>query len=109
QLYQSKAVLVIGNDPTNQNPLVGWQIRAGIRHHGTKLFLLNAREIKLARKATRSIQLPAGQEAAAVRWLASGEGDLPQELTEQLSVLRAALEAEQDVAIVFGSELAGAA
>ena len=109
QLYQSRAVLLIGNDPTNQNPLVGWQIRAGIRHHGTKLFLLNSREIKLARKATQSIQVPAGQEAAAIRWLATGEGELPQELAEQLTALRAALEAEQDVAIVFGSELAGAA
>src|SRR5208283_3289591 len=83
--------------------------RSGIRHHGTKLFLLNSREIKLARKATQSIQLPAGQEAAAVRWLATGEGELPQEMTEQLLALRAALEAEQDVAIAFGSELAGAA
>jgi NADH-quinone oxidoreductase subunit G len=99
---------LIGNDPTNQNPLVGWQIRAGIRHHDTKLFLLNSREIKLARKATQSVQVPTGQEAAAVRWLATGEGELPHELTEQLTALRAALEAEQDVALVFGSELAGA-
>ena len=33
-----KAVLVIGNDPTNQNPLVAWQIRSGIRHFGTQAF-----------------------------------------------------------------------
>src|ERR1700680_2320445 len=26
QLYKSKTVLLIGNDPSNQNPLVGWQI-----------------------------------------------------------------------------------
>jgi NADH-quinone oxidoreductase subunit G len=109
QLYQSRTVLLIGNDPTNQNPLVGWQIRAAIRHHGTKLFLLNSRKIKLARKAAQSILLPAGQEAAAVRWLATGEGGLPRELVEDLSALLSALEAEQDVAIVFGSELAGAA
>src|SRR5437870_3663024 len=51
QLYQSKTVLLIGNDPTNQNPLVGWQIRSGIRHFGTKLFILNSNEIKLKRKA----------------------------------------------------------
>jgi len=109
QLYQSRAVLVVGNDPSNQNPLVGWQIRAGIRHFGTKLFLLNSREIKLDRKATQSIQVAAGQEVAAVRWLATGEGELSQELTERLAALRTALEAEQDVAIVFGSELTGAA
>src|SRR5207249_2234457 len=51
QLYRSKAVLVIGNDPSNQNTLAALQIRSGIRHFGTKLFLINANEIKLKRKA----------------------------------------------------------
>src|SRR5262244_2986441 len=50
QLYHSKAVFVVGNDPTVQNPLAAWQIRTGIRHHGTKLFILNAHEIKLHRQ-----------------------------------------------------------
>jgi NADH-quinone oxidoreductase subunit G len=109
QLYQSKAVLVIGNDPTNQNPLVAWQIRAGIRHNGTKLFLINAKEIKLHRKATGSVALGPVLETAAVRWLATGEGNLPQELAAQLGALKNALEAEPEVAIVFGSALTGAA
>src|SRR6266851_5454571 len=79
QLYQSKAVLLVGNDPTNQNPLVGWQIRSGIRHFGTRLFILNSKEIKLKRKAKQLVQL------------------------------KAALEAESDVAVVFGAEVSGAA
>ncbi len=29
---------MVGNDPTNQNPLVAWKIRSGIRHHGTQAF-----------------------------------------------------------------------
>jgi len=109
QLYASKAVLVIGNDPSNQNPLVAWQIRAGIRHHGTKLFLINASQIKLQHNATRSVQIPAGQEPAAARWLATGENQFLQDIAEQLAALKSALETEQDVAIVFGSELSGAA
>jgi len=109
QLYQSKAVLVIGNDPTNQNPLVGWQIRAGIRHNASKLFLVNSRKVKLERKATQFIQVADGQEAAAVRWLATGEGQLATGVSEKLAALKAALEAEPEVAIVFGSELAGKA
>src|SRR5260370_12878786 len=60
QLYHSKAVLLVGNDPTNQNPLVGWQIRSGIRHFGTKLFIINANEIKLKRKATQFVKVEAG-------------------------------------------------
>jgi NADH-quinone oxidoreductase subunit G len=109
ELYQSKAVLVIGNDPTNQNPLVAWQIRSGIRHFGTKLFIINANDIKLARKATQFIKVAAGHEGTAVRWLAHGEGNLAPEMVEQLMGMKAALEAQSDVAIVFGEEISGAA
>jgi NADH-quinone oxidoreductase chain G len=109
QLYQAKAVLLIGNDPTNQNPLVAWQIRSGIRHFGTKLFLVNSNEIKLKRKATQFVKVAQGQETAALRWLAHEEGQLAPELVEQLVQLKAALEATSDVAIVFGAEVSGAA
>src|SRR6184192_1523013 len=76
QLYQSKAVLLVGNDPTTQNPLVGWQIRSGIRHFCTKLFVINANEIKLKRRATQFVKVAAGQEAVVLRWLAHEEGQL---------------------------------
>jgi NADH-quinone oxidoreductase subunit G len=109
QLYQCKAVLVIGNDPTNQNPLVAWQIRSGIRHNGTKLFILNGREIKLHRVARQFVKVGEGQEVAAIRWMANQEGQLPPEMVEQLVQLKAQLEAESDVAIVFGAAISGAA
>jgi NADH-quinone oxidoreductase subunit G len=109
QLYRSKAVLVIGNDPANQNPLVAWQIRSGIRHFGTKLFLLNSRETKLHRKASQFVNVDEGQESAVLRWLAHEEGQLAPPLVEQLVSLKAALEAESEVAIVFGAEVSGAA
>jgi NADH-quinone oxidoreductase subunit G len=109
QLYESKAVLLIGNDASNQNPLVAWQIRTGIRHHNSKLFLVNAKETKLERKASQSVVLGPVLEAAAVRWLATGEGNLSPELASQLSALKQALEAESEVAIVFGSALTGVA
>jgi NADH-quinone oxidoreductase subunit G len=108
QLYKSKAVLLIGNDPTNQNPLVAWQIRSGIRHHGTKLFIINSNDIKLDRKAAQFVKIDAGQEDAALRWLAHEEGQLAPALVEQLVLLKAALEAVSDVAIVFGAEISGA-
>ena len=109
ELYRSAAVLVIGNDPTDQNPLVAWQIRSGIRHNGTKLYLLNAEDVKLHRKAALSVVLGSTKEAAAVRWLATGEGNIPQEVTEQLNRLRSALEGESELAVVFGSAISGAA
>ena len=109
ELYQSKAVLLIGNDPTNQNPLVAWQIRSGIRHFGTKLYVINANEIKLARKARQFVKVSGGHEGAVLRYLAHEEGLLAPEMVEQLVQLKAALDAESDVAIVFGEEVSGAA
>ncbi len=109
QLYRSKAVLLIGNDPTNQNPFVAWQIRTGVRHHGLKLFIINSQEIKLKRKAMNFVKVAAGQEAAAVRWLATGEGQIAGAAGEQLGALKSALFAESDLAIVFGAELTGSA
>src|SRR5262249_5842701 len=108
QLYRSKAVLLIGNDPTNQNPLVGWQIRAGVRHHGLQLFIINSKEIKLKRQAAQFVQVPESQEAATVRWLPNA-APLGPALVEQLTLLKAQLDAASEVAIVFGSELSGAA
>ena len=109
QLYQSKAVLLIGNDAANQNPLIAWQIRTGIRHNGTKLFLINPAETKLSRKATQSIVLGPVQEMAVARWLGTGEGYFTAAVLAQLEAMKAALEAEPDVAIVFGSSITGAA
>src|SRR5437660_11691754 len=103
QLYRSKAVLVIGNDPSNQNPLVAWQIRSGIRHFGTKLFLINSNEIKLKRKAQQFIKIAHGQEVAIFKWLAHEEEQLPPELVEQLVQLHADIETVGDGAVVLGA------
>src|SRR5580692_5660683 len=109
QLYKSEAVLLIGNDPTNQNPLAAWQIRTGIRHHNSKLFIVNSHEIKLHRKATQFVKVAEGQEVAAIRWMGREEGQLAPELVEKLVQLKAELDAEPEVAIVFGAEISGAA
>jgi NADH-quinone oxidoreductase subunit G len=109
QLYESKSVLLIGNDPTNQNPLAAWQIRTGIRHHESKLFIINSQEIKLHRKAKQFVKVNEGQEGAAIRWLAHGEGHLSPGLVSELVALKAAVEAESEVTIVFGAEVSGAA
>ncbi len=55
------------------------------------------------------MKVEAGQEAAALRWLAHEEGELPSALVEQLVQLKAGLEAGSDVAIVFGAEGSGTA
>ncbi len=109
QLADARAILLVGNDPTEQNPLAAWQIRSAVRHHGARLFILNAKSIKLRRKAKLFVQVKPGAEGAAVRWLACGEGTFDRALAEELAALKAALASETDVVVVFGSEIYGAA
>ncbi len=108
-IYTAPAVLVIGNDPTQQNPLVAWQIRTGIRHHNAKLYMINSRPSKLERLAAQAIRVAADSEAASVQWLATGEGGVASETSAELAKLRSALESASDVVIVFGAAVTGAA
>jgi NADH-quinone oxidoreductase subunit G len=109
QLGAAKAILLIGNDPTDQNPLVAWQIRSAIRLNGARFYSINAEAIKLKRKANQFVRVAPGSEPIIARWLATGEGDLELDTSLEMMKLRGALEKEQDVVIVFGCELRGAA
>jgi len=108
-LYEADAVLLVGHDPTEQSPLVAWQIRSAIRHRGARLYVVHSKSIKLLRKARGFAEVPTGREATAVRWLAGGEAQLDGGTVERLTALKASLEKEQNVVIVFGAELAGGA
>ena len=109
ELEAGKAFLVLGNDPTQQNPLVAWQIRTAIRHQGARLFLVNSRAIELARKATQHVAVPAGGEAAAAHWLATGQGNFDAATAQAFEALKAALSQESNLTILFGVEVTGAA
>src|ERR1700688_4447425 len=109
QLYEADAVLLVGHDPTEQSPLVAWQIRSAIRHRNARLYIVHSKSIKLLRKAQRFAEVPEGREGSAVRWLAGGEAQLEAGTIERLASLKASLEKENNVVIVFGAELSGAA
>ncbi len=109
QLGAAKAILLVGNNPTDQNPLVAWQIRSALRLHGARLYIINAQPIKLRRQAHQFVQVTKGTEASIVRWLATGEGTLEAEVLVELMPLKSALEREIEVVIVLGCEMSGAA
>ncbi|MFQ5723528.1 MAG: molybdopterin-dependent oxidoreductase, partial [Terriglobia bacterium] len=106
-LLRASAIFLLGNDPTHNHPLLAWNIRTAVRLGDVRLYLLNAREIQLRRQATQSVWVPAGQEATAVDALLGGKTDLPPEIQQRLGQLRAALEKEADIVILFGSEIYG--
>jgi NADH-quinone oxidoreductase subunit G len=107
-VYNANVVLLIGNDVTNQNPLVAWQIRSGVRHHNTRLYVINGQPSKIHRQARQLVKVQRGGVRQALRWLASEQGQFDPGTTEALIQLKAALEAESDVVILFGADVQGA-
>jgi NADH-quinone oxidoreductase subunit G len=108
-IYNAHAVLLIGNDVTNQNPLVAWQIRSGVRHHQTRLYVINGQPSKIHRQAMKVVELTKGADRAALRWLATEQGQFDPKTTEALVGIKAALEAESDVVVLFGADIQGSA
>ncbi|HVO62920.1 MAG TPA: NADH-quinone oxidoreductase subunit NuoG [Terriglobales bacterium] len=111
-VYNAPAILLIGNDPTNQHPLLAWQIRNNVRLHRSRLYVINSEPIKLRRQATMFAQLPAGAEGRAATFLSGEDSTVDGLLTEsttadQWRAFREKLRGEQNVVIIFGSELRG--
>jgi NADH-quinone oxidoreductase subunit G len=111
-VFDAPAILLIGNNPTDQHPLLAWQIRTNVRLHRAKLYVVNSYPIKLRRQAAAFAQIASGSEGSLVQFLAGNDavGDAlitPQLTREALSQLRDALKNEKDLVVIFGSELRG--
>jgi NADH-quinone oxidoreductase subunit G len=109
-VFSTPAILLIGNNPADQHPLLAWQIRNNVRLHRTRLYVVNSHPIKLRRQATNFAWIPQGSEAKAVAFL-SGDDSAADALLrgettrESLIRLREQLQSEQELVIIFGSEL----
>jgi hypothetical protein len=111
-VFSAPAILLIGNDPTEQHPLLAWQIRSNVRLHRAKLYVANSSPIKLHRQATSVCTDRSGSEGSLVQFLAGNDGAADAVVSEQLTrealtKLRDAVKAESGLVIVFGSELRG--
>ncbi|MBI4480496.1 MAG: NADH-quinone oxidoreductase subunit NuoG [Acidobacteria bacterium] len=114
-LAQASAILLIGNNPTDQHPLLAWNIREAVRMRGARLYVINSREIPLLRQSHRLLPVAERCEGSAVARLA-GESECEQKLTgrtpggrdvtpELLANFRQALLDEKDVIVLFGAEV----
>jgi NADH-quinone oxidoreductase subunit G len=113
-VFNAPAVLLIGNDPTVQHPLLAYQIRNNVRLHRSRLYVINAQPIKLRRQATQFLQIPSGTESKAAAFLSGDDGSLETLLTDASQRdtwggLRDKLRGEQGLVVVFGSEIRGTA
>ena len=104
------AILLIGGDPTNQNPLTAWNLRSNVRLNRARLYVANHAEIKLRRQAKAFLQIAPFGYGAIANYLAGDENAASAAAldTGALATLRDALRAEQSLVILIGNELRGA-
>src|ERR1700742_4114363 len=101
----AKAILLLGNDPTEQHPGLAWQIRTNVRLNQARLYVANHNLIKLRRQATASLQIPEDGYPGLVEWLSGTAAPLDDD--KDAVAFRDALRKEESLVIVFGSEFRG--
>jgi NADH-quinone oxidoreductase subunit G len=112
EVFTAPAILLIGNDPTEQHPLLAWQIRNNVRLHRARLYVINSKPIKLQRQATSFMQIPTGTEGQVAALLAGDDAAVEALVSTSTSKeawmsLREKLRGEQNLVIVFGGEVRG--
>jgi NADH-quinone oxidoreductase subunit G len=107
-VFSAPAILLIGNDPTEQHPLLAWQIRNNVRLHRARLYVINSEPIKLRRQAATFGLIPAGAEPRIAAYLA-GDDSILGSLGPDTgwAALRDKLRGETGLVIVSGSEIRG--
>jgi NADH-quinone oxidoreductase subunit G len=88
-LYNKKAVLVIGADLALEQPFLSFQIRANYRHHQAHVYVVTAGPVREDKYAAASVRVTAGGELDAVE------------------SLRDRLKPEPELVIVFGDAIKG--
>jgi NADH-quinone oxidoreductase subunit G len=104
-VFDAPAILLIGNDPTEEHPLLAWQIRNNVRLHSARLYIVNSEPIKLQRQATSFVQISADAYSDVAGFLVDGRGR--PSIQQDLSAMREKLRAEQNLVIIFGAEISG--
>ncbi len=111
-IQTAPAILLIGGDPSNQNPLTAWNLRSGVRLNSARLYIANSEEIKLRRRAKSFVHVAPFNYSALASFIAGDDAaaeSLAQPGTDanHLHTFREALRAEPELLVLIGSELRG--
>ena len=104
-VYNAPAILLIGSDPTEEHPLLAWQIRNNVRLHNARLYVVNSRPIKLRRQTTSFTQVTS--ETDFTEFLGGDDSLASFATREGWNAVRDKLRAEQGLVIIFGAEIFG--
>ncbi len=103
----AKAILLIGGNPTEEHPLLAWNLRTNFRHNQARIYIATDSPIKLERQAVQSIALPVDGYEALTEYL-SGNDDALASVPNAIR-FREAILGEESLLVVFGQEYRGAA
>ena len=88
-LYEKKAVLVVGADLALEQPFLAFQIRANYRHHQARVYVVTAKPVREDSYATAALRAQPGAELAAIE------------------TLRDKFKTEPELVIVYGDAIKG--
>ena len=97
------AILLIGGDPTEEHPLLAWEIRTNVRLNKARLYVAHTRSrSNWSGKRKRRCGLPAGGYAKIAAFLAGDDSTLKD------VAFRESIAGEESLVVIFGSEFAAA-
>jgi NADH-quinone oxidoreductase subunit G len=101
-LASAPAILLLGGDPTNEHPLLAWNLRTNVRLNRARLYIASAKPIKLERQAKAVYRLPENGYASLAGFLETND------IKHAHADFSAAVLAEESLVVVFGQEFRGA-
>ncbi len=90
------AILLVGGNPTEEHPLLAWNLRTNVRLNRARLYIANSKEIKLERQAKATQLLPEDGYPALAEFLGNSGSDFSK-----------AVLAEESLLVIFGQEYRG--
>jgi NADH-quinone oxidoreductase subunit G len=98
EIANTPAILLIGGDPTEEHPLLAWNIRTNVRLNRAKLYIANEKQIKLERQAKSVLRLPADGYGKLAGYFDGSDSTIGD------AALRDAVLAEESLVLIIGPE-----
>ena len=113
-IQNADAILLIGSDPNEENPLTAFSIRWAVRQKAARLLVVNSVASRLERQANIAVRVREGSEAALIQALLdeaklADAADAMGANADDIRAIRKVVHESGKVVVIFGDELSGAA
>jgi len=102
EMATAPAILLIGGNPTEEHPLLAWNLRTDVRLNRGRLYVANTKPIKLERQAKATLRLPANGYSALTAYLNGSDAAIGN------TAFRETVLAEESLVVICGAEFGGA-